>query len=122
MAESNNPNNQVNPGADDEQPVSGAGTTNDGPDMIPYAVQGEAQGGWVQFPQDDSGSPRAVGGESIMSPRYPEDGGGRGYSITALRGAGSNPYGYADPNQLVDTPGTKPWYDSFGNTDRKSVV
>jgi len=113
--------NQANPGSEDTPPKPRQKGSLDGPDMLPYQLEGEAQGGWVQSPSDTAGTPRAVGGESILAPRFPQDGGGRGYAITALRGAGTNAYGYADPNQLVDNPGEKPWYDSFGSTGTSAL-
>lgn len=88
----------------------------DGPAAQAYSRKGEAQGGWVQFPQDDTGAPRAVGGESIMTPRTPADAGlgSVAYTITGLAGNGANPYGYADANQLLDVAGEKAWYDGWG--------
>jgi len=115
--------NNTNP-ANEEDVESGGGVEStpastkpkDGPGMTPYARQGEASGGWVQFPQDDQSSPRAIGGEAIMAPRFPDDAGGQGYAITALKGNGTNGYGYADPNQFVDQPGQRAWYDGFGSS------
>ncbi len=88
----------------------------EGPSAAAYSRQGEAQGGWVQFPQDTEGEPRAVGAESLMTPRMPYDSdlGGLSYTITALAGNGSNVYGYADANRLVDVKGQKSWYDNWG--------
>lgn len=87
-----------------------------GPDADLFARKGEAQGGWVQFPQDDTGQPRAVGAESIMLPQVPSDLGGanNSYGITALAGNGNNQYGYADANTFIDLPGQKAWYDGWG--------
>ena len=77
----------------------------------PYSKQDEASGGFTTEVTDKSS--RATGGQSIMSQKIPgtED----SYTITALKGRGSNTdLGYADSNLFVDAPGEAPWYSPDG--------
>jgi len=80
---------------------------------IPYSVTSEAQGGWTQFITDDTSIPKAIGGASIMAPKFPDSEGGNSYAITALKSPKGNDFGYVNPNELVDKPGKGQWYSQF---------
>ena len=84
----------------------------EGADLSPYQNRRIAHGGWTQSPSDDKSDPYAIGSDSIISPKFPDD--GHSYSITCLKGRGEK-FGWANPNYLIDKPGEKPYYDLLGN-------
>jgi len=94
-------------------PSTGDSRLSNAIDGIPYSVTGEAQGGWSQFITDDTSTPKATGGSSIMAPKFPDSEGGASYAITALKSSKGNDFGFVNPNELVDKPGKGQWYNQF---------
>jgi len=93
----------------------------------PYSNPGRASGGWPNFrrPGEEPDDIAAIGADSLIGMPFPDDEGGNGYTITALkRGPDStgNLNGFADPRTFIDRPGEQPWYNTDGVNAREPLT
>jgi hypothetical protein len=116
MAKKNAPNN-INPEQQTQNTKQVDERIQNG---LPFSKISDASGGWSQFPDTSNTSPAALGGESLMTLKFPIE--GRNYTITALKGRSTNGDGYVNPNVFVDAPGEKPWYENTNYDSRNPTT